>query len=125
MKPFEKAWIGVDLDGTLAEYHGWVAATEIGKPIPLMVNRVTDWLARGYDVKIMTARISHHGHTDKEVALTKAAIEKWSLTHIGIVLDVVCHKDTMMLQLWDDRAVRVIENTGEIYGGELDKKDVL
>ena len=33
-------WIGVDLDGTLAEYHGWKGSEHIGPPIPLMVERV-------------------------------------------------------------------------------------
>jgi hypothetical protein len=31
-------WIGVDLDGTLAEYHEYISATHIGKPIERMVD---------------------------------------------------------------------------------------
>lgn len=27
-----QGWIGVDLDGTLAEYHGWKGAEHIGQP---------------------------------------------------------------------------------------------
>ena len=45
-------WIGVDLDGTLAEYHEWVGIHHIGKPIPLMLERVKKWLAQGKDAKI-------------------------------------------------------------------------
>lgn len=26
-------WIGVDLDGTLAEYNNWISIEHIGKPI--------------------------------------------------------------------------------------------
>ena len=50
-------WIGVDLDGTLAEYDKWVSPTHIGKPILRMVKRVQKWLAEGRQVKIMTARV--------------------------------------------------------------------
>ena len=32
-------WIGVDLDGTLAEYHGWNGGA-IGEPVPAMLARV-------------------------------------------------------------------------------------
>ena len=35
-----KGWIGADLDGTLAEYHGWSADGSIGNPVPDMVERV-------------------------------------------------------------------------------------
>ncbi len=43
----KKGWIGVDLDGTLAEYHGWVSPDNIGKPIPQMVARVKNLIAEG------------------------------------------------------------------------------
>jgi len=33
-------WIGVDLDGTLAEYNNWIDIEHIGKPIALMIERV-------------------------------------------------------------------------------------
>lgn len=50
-------WVGVDLDGTLAEYHGWDDG-RIGRPIEVMVRRIKLWLERGREVKIMTARAS-------------------------------------------------------------------
>jgi hypothetical protein len=50
------AWIGVDLDGTLAMYNGWVDETHIGEPVPAMALRVRAWLAKGHTVKIFTAR---------------------------------------------------------------------
>jgi hypothetical protein len=53
-----KGWIGVDLDGTLAEYHGWVGPEYIGPPIPAMLDRVKLWLEEGRTVKIFTARCS-------------------------------------------------------------------
>lgn len=53
-------WIGVDLDGTLAEYSHWKGETHIGRVLPI--------------------------------------------TNI---------KDYQMIELWDDRAVQVIPNTGQ------------
>lgn len=129
-------WIGVDLDGTLAEYNGWVGPTEIGAPIPLMVNRVQDWLAEGQEVRIFTARAFPLGLVAKHEVLVPQgfvtecgllthnvltayaavdAIRKWCKQHIGEILPVTCIKDFAMYQLWDDRAVQVEPNTGRIY----------
>ncbi len=44
-------WIGVDLDGTLAEYNGWVSEEHIGHPIPAMAARVKLWISQGFDVR--------------------------------------------------------------------------
>jgi hypothetical protein len=110
----EQPWIGVDLDGTLAHYDSWVSPTSIGKPIPLMVDRVKRWLSEGKYVKIFTARVSH---PDKMlVATITAAIRMWCIENIGAALPVTCVKDTAMLELWDDRAVQVTINTGEPVG---------
>lgn len=104
----EKKWIGVDLDGTLAEYHQWEAMTYIGPPIELMVNRVKEWLNKGMTVKIFTARAVE--------PLAIPYIEKWCEEHIGQVLEVTNVKDLGMIELWDDRAIRVEKNTGKIRG---------
>ena len=97
-------WIGVDLDGTLAEYGGWKGSDHIGAPIMPMVRRVTAWLAAGTEVRIFTARAS--------VPEQIPPIHEWCLKHIGLVLTVTNVKDFGMVELWDDRAVRVIANTG-------------
>ena len=52
----QQGWIGVDLDGTLAEATAWQGMDHIGPPVPLMMRRVRQWLDRGLRVKIMTAR---------------------------------------------------------------------
>lgn len=52
------SWIGVDLDGTLAHYDYWRGFDHIGEPIPLMADRVKQWLADGIEVRIVTARVS-------------------------------------------------------------------
>ena len=45
-------WIGVDLDGTLAEAEPWQGFEHIGKPVPMMMKRLKIWLEMGYRVKI-------------------------------------------------------------------------
>lgn len=97
-------WIGVDLDGTLAEYHGW-GDGKIGKPVPEMVKRVKEWLAQGNKVKIFTARA---GFDDSQVN----EIHEWLEKHGLPKLEVTATKDYDMIELWDDRAVQVVPNTG-------------
>lgn len=110
-----QGWIGVDLDGTLAEYSNFEGATVIGRPISRMVRRVQRWVAEGKTVKIFTARVSP-GPTD--VTIVRRAIEAWCREHIGQALEVTNQKDWNMIELWDDRAVQVIPNTGLRADGE-------
>ena len=117
-------WIGVDLDGTLAEYDGWKGPDHIGTPVPAMVERVKAWLAEGKRVKIFTARCWPIGTTSaltptdearervEEANRAIATIQEWSKKHIGKVLPITCIKDYGMVELWDDRAVQVVKNTG-------------
>jgi len=113
------------LDGTLAEYHGWVDG-RIGKPVPLMVERVKRWLAIGQEVRIMTARVSNGGGYSEEskrdadgafVAEQHEMIAAWCLEHLGAVIPITCEKDFRMLELWDDRAVQIVPNTGRRADG--------
>jgi hypothetical protein len=39
-------------------------------------------------------------------------IEKWCIEHIGKSLTITCEKDYAMVELWDDRCVQVVANTG-------------
>lgn len=106
-------WIGVDLDGTLAYYDGWKGIEHIGAPIPLMVLRVQQWLAEGKTVKIFTARVGpRRADVGEDPALILKTIEDWCLKHIGQVLPVTATKDFAMVELWDDRCIQVIPNTG-------------
>jgi hydroxymethylpyrimidine pyrophosphatase-like HAD family hydrolase len=109
-------WIGVDLDGTLALYKGEVKS--IGDPIPLMAERVRAWLDQGVDVRIVTARVASHPY-DSElnkvfIAEQTQLIQDWTEKHFGVRLPVTASKDFAMIELWDDRAVRVEMNTGRI-----------
>lgn len=116
MSKFGKGWYGVDLDGTLAEYFGWKTDGGIGNPIPAMVKRVKGWLAEGIDVRIMTARVNPKGREDfpEQYKLQQSLIQEWCLKHVGRILPICYEKDLNMIKLYDDRAVQVIENTGEL-----------
>lgn len=109
-------WIGVDLDGTLSLHEqGLNVNKEIGDPIPIMAERVKSWLRQGWEVRIMTARVSSklpEVYRDEQRKLISA----WTKVHIGTALPAVSEKDFNMLEVWDDRARRVEHNTGRIIG---------
>jgi hypothetical protein len=107
-------WIGVDLDGTLAHYDHWRGAMHIGAPIELMVKQVKKWIDEGLGVKIVTARVSQDGSCGRQhdAAQSVLAIQEWCLNHLGAYLPITCEKDFGMIELWDDRAVAVRQNTG-------------
>ena len=115
------AWIAVDFDATLAKYDGWVGGDHLGEPIPEMVERVKQWIAQGKTVKIFTARvgacnrINDQGTIDGEefASHQRKIITQWCIDHIGVPLEVTATKDFGMIELWDDRAVQVVPNTGQ------------
>jgi len=104
------AWIGVDLDGTLAslipisEYTG--NPDQIGKPVPLMIERVRKWLVQGREVGIFTARA--------ENPMRIAPIEEWLIANGLPELAIINVKDSNMIELWDDRCYRIETNTGKV-----------
>jgi hypothetical protein len=105
-------WIGVDLDGTLAYYDTWRGVEHVGAPVPAMAERVKCWLREGVDVRIFTARVCDG------LPATRQHIEAWCDEHLGRVLPVTCTKDYGTVELWDDRAVQVVPNTGARADGE-------
>lgn len=120
----ESAWIGVDLDGTLAFYDGWSSVDSIGAPLQPMVDRVKGWLAAGKTVKIFTARMHGHGMPIIGGGFqdVKTPIENWCREHIGQALEVTNVKDFGMIELWDDRAIQVESNTGIPVASCKDRK---
>jgi hypothetical protein len=104
-------WIGVDLDGTLAEYHGWIADGSVGPPIPRMVDRVKAWLQQGIEVRIVTARVAG----DTGMSEQRRIVNRWCRDHLGQPLRITHQKDMAMIELWDDRAVSVEANTGRAF----------
>jgi hypothetical protein len=105
-EPVRKGWIGIDLDGTLARADTLSGTSKIGAPIPKMVSLATRLVRDGVSVKIFTARASDASQVDM--------IHRW-LNENGLPeFEVTNVKDFDMIRLYDDRAVQVITNTGEI-----------
>jgi len=102
----DEGWIGVDLDGTLAHDTGWHGPDQIGPPIPEMMERVRNWLRDGRRVKIFTARAT--------IPQQIPPIREW-LRQQGLPeLEVTNVKDFACIEIYDDRAVEVIHNTGRL-----------
>lgn len=108
-------WIGVDLDGTLAHYDGWKGHDHIGQPIPAMLERVRYWINLGITVKVFTARCC--------IPEQVPPVVEWLERHGLGDLEVTNVKDFGMIELWDDRCVRVIPNTGEPCCGAVSHFD--
>jgi hypothetical protein len=130
-------WIGVDLDGTMFTYHGWVGWNVFGEPIVPMIERVRVWHAAGVGVRIVTARVGLPVTVNGKLALDhrersicKVTGERFSdRMMVGAIQDklesvrlprlpVQCFKDVDMIELWDDRAIQVIANTGRTLADE-------
>ena len=104
-----RGWIGVDLDGTLAEYHGWKGIEYIGSPVPAMLARVKTWLEQEIEVRVFTARVCCRPSKRR---IATRAIGDWCERNGLPRLAVTNAKDFQMIELWDDRAVRVEINVG-------------
>lgn len=107
-------WIGVDLDGTLAEYNGWIGPEHIGRPIKPMMDRVNEWIEAGIKVKIFTAR----ANIPEQIPY----ITKWLVANGLPALEITATKDFAMLELYDDRCVQVLINSGITMQEFLEEK---
>lgn len=129
-----QGWIGVDLDGTLAYLDPVDPAwPSVGRPLQPMLDRVKAWVTEGKDVRIVTARVDEEvsiyldiargaDPSDPDIASRarcaahmRMLIERWLVEHVGVALPITSRKDYHMLELWDDRAVQVLTNTGQTY----------
>ena len=117
MAPID-GWIGVDLDGCLAHYGEWKGPEVIGKPIKKMADRLRKWIKEGREVRIMTARVSSM-YPDYQT--NEKVIKDWLIENFGEEfgdIEITNEKDGLMVELWDDRCVQVIPNTGERADGK-------
>lgn len=127
----EGGWIGVDLDGTLFTYTEWVVWNVFGEPIQPMIERVKAWLDVDVPVHIVTARVGlplgvepDHFSSCRVTGqlfsdrMMIVAIQDHLEKHELPRLPVQCYKDLNMIELWDDRAVQVVTNTGRTLAEE-------
>ena len=105
-------WRGIDLDGTLA-VHEFDSShpTHLGPPVEKMLGRVKEFLSEGWEVKIMTARVAS-SQPEEQRAAQHSAIRAWCKKHVGVALEATAEKDFNMIDLWDDRAVQIVRDTG-------------
>ena len=103
------SWIGVDLDGTLAHYTEWKGIEDIGPIVESMKARVLEWLDKGLEVRIFTARW-HNGPEQIKI------IQDWLEANGLPRLEVTATKDFATIEIWDDRCVQIEINTGKILG---------
>ena len=127
-------WIGVDLDGTLAYYDQWHGPLHIGEPVSPMLERVRRWLDEGKDVRIFTARVNRESialamaspegaaAATRDATAVEECIRQWCEKHVGRALPVTCCKDYGMIELWDDRCIQVIPNTGRTIADEIESE---
>lgn len=113
--------IACDLDGTLAEYHGWQGIEHIGAPIPRTLRAVQAALARGWRVSIFTARVAGSGDGDYgDGDKARGFIDEWVRLHVGQALPITAVKHGYFDEFWDDKGLRLRANTGvNVLGGDL------
>ncbi|MGQ5525282.1 hypothetical protein ACUHMQ_18750 [Chitinimonas sp. PSY-7] len=100
-------WIGVELEGTLAEYNERFP-NQIGEPVNAMLLRVKGWLNEGKTVKVLSRR-AKAGSSNYEV-------NSW-LRNQGLSMLEVVPMEKDMASLWSARAVRVELNDGKLCNG--------
>lgn len=71
-----------------------------------MKERILNWLANGYEVKIFTARACENQPEAQRI------VGAWLVANGMPELEVTNVKDYRMWALWDDRAVGVFPNSG-------------
>ena len=102
----------VDFDATIAEYDvGGPFVETLGAPIEMMVRRVKAWLAQDIEVVILTARV-HPCHGEESAERFKEQIREWCRINVGRELEVTHEKHPRFSEIWDDKAISVIPNTG-------------
>lgn len=104
-----QSWVGVGLDGVLAQRGDAGLAGEIGPPIPDMVSRVKDWVKyKHLRVRVLTPRAA----TEEGANQVRIWLEENNLSY----LEFTSQKDLHMVEFWDDQAVQVISNLGVVVG---------
>lgn len=68
------------------------------------------------EIQDMVADLGQNIDRLNQCADAVTAIRAWCLEHIGVVLPITNVKDFAMVELYDDRAVQVVMNTGQIVG---------
>lgn len=111
IKPVHAA---LDLDKSLAYHESEYGISKIGEPVWPMVEKVKEWLNKGYKITIFTARMSEVAHTPEQIAEQKIMIKEF-LERAGLPdLPKTAVKSPEFSHIIDDRAYHVERNAGII-----------
>lgn len=99
-----KKSIGLDLDGTIAEYNGWKGISYIGNPIQPIIDAALEKEKEGYEIIILTARAAD----PRSIPI----IKNWLRNHNLPNWRITDRKDSSMKEIWDDLAKTVKFNEG-------------
>jgi hypothetical protein len=105
-----------DFDGTLAYYDSWKGQEQTGGPVPSMIEKLKEAIAKGDEVVIFTARLTPgggYGPCDREIVIK--TIENWCVANIGCKLPITNIKGTVDV-IYDDRARQIVKNLGLTIG---------
>lgn len=104
--------IAFDLDGTLAEYHGWKGVSHIGAPVPKMIDRLLFHIENGDECIIFTSRV---GHDDvHQNTMAEHHISKWLRDNDLPYMKITARKLPGIRLFYDDRALHVEKNLGVV-----------
>lgn len=101
-----------DIDGTLFK-HPRGNDFSIGEPIPKMIEFLRQQLAAGWKVKIFTARWANPDTREEQEKLIRDALRE-HVSEQASQLEITNAKDLYTRAIYDDRAIQVIMDTGEI-----------
>jgi len=104
-----------DFDGTLAHFDTWKGQEVTGEPIPEMVKKIKEARAAGDEVVIFTARLTCDPEFVQHPVLCKKILGEWCIKNLGFVPLITNIKGPAEV-IYDDRAVRIVRNTGLTEG---------
>jgi len=103
--------IALDFDKTLAYHKSEWGVTKVGEPIQPMVEKVKEWLAKGYKITIFTVRMNRSGEElEKQIKM----IDDFLINADLPILPKTAVKQREFSHFIDDRAYNVTPNTGII-----------
>ena len=71
-------------------------------------------------IALATANLD--GAATRDATAVEECIRQWCAKHVGRALPITCCKDYGMIELWDDRCIQVIPNTGRTIADEIESE---
>lgn len=115
MKKNKPIHIAIDLDKTLAFHESSWGVSRVGEPIVPMVEKVKEWLTKGYKVTIFTSRVNEFDRSSKKEIDEQVKMIEEFLNRAGLpLLPITSIKRRYFTHYVDDRSYHVERNLGKI-----------